>query len=167
MLDAFGFADHFLSIDFLFQDLGLADQRGLVRRIFQGDENPVQIQRLLDEVEGPFLDAGNGNIDVRMAGNHDHRAFHSVPQQGFQDFDAVHAGHFDVAENGIEFFLFGFFNAFGAVLGGLDLVLFHLQDFLEGVADGPLVVNNQNSHTANIAKIFYICHLDVFAYEHS
>ena len=41
--------------DLLLEDLGLADEGALVRSIFQSNQYPVQVQRLLNEVECTLL----------------------------------------------------------------------------------------------------------------
>ena len=159
---ALGLAHHLLPIDLLLEDLGLGDEVRLVGGVLDGDEDAVQVQGLADEVERAFLDAVHGRVDVGVAGDHDDRGLDPVGDELLKDFSTVHPGHLDVAEDGVVLLLFRHFTGVGAVFGRIHLVFFHLQDLLEGVADGTLVVNNQNLHTLETfmqiyGLFYYIC----------
>ena len=145
--DAFGLTHHLLPIDLLLEDLGLGDEVRLVGGVLEGDQDAVQVQGLADEVEGSLLDAVHGGVDVRVAGDHHDRGLDAVGNELLEDFGAVHAGHLDVTEDRVILLFFRHFTRVGAVFGGIHLVILHLQDLLQGIPDGPLVVNNQNLHT--------------------
>ena len=162
---ALGLAHHLLPIDLLLEDLGLGDEVRLVGRVLDGDEDAVQVQGLADEVERALLDAVHGRVDVGVAGDHDDRGLDPVGDELLKDFGTVHPGHLDVAEDGVVLLLFRHFTGVGAVFGRVHLVIFHLQDLLEGVADGAFVVNNQNLHTLETfmqiyGLFYYICKTD-------
>ena len=141
-----GFSHHLPAVDFLFEDFGFLDQIGLVRGILQGDEDAVQVQRLLDEIEGAFLDTVHGRGDIGVAAYHDDGGLDAFLDDFYQHLGAVHLRHLDVAEDGVVLLLLGFLQAFQPVFGRFYLIIFHLQNLLEGVADGALIVYNQNFH---------------------
>ncbi len=166
MLDPGRLSHHLLAIDLLLEDLGLGDEVGLVRRVLDGDEDPVQVQGFADEIERTLLDAVHGRVDIGVAGDHDHRRLHPVLDEFLEHFRAVHPGHLDIAEDGVVLLFFRHRGGVGAVFGRIHLVSFHLQDLLEGVPDGAFVIDYQNLHTqrniyANIGTFFYICNLRV------
>ena len=165
MLHRLGLADHVGAVDLLLEGLVLRGQADLVRGVLDRDEDAVEVQRLLHEVEGALLDAVHGRVDVGVAGDHDDGGLDAVGDELLKDFGPVHAGHLDVAEDGVVLLLFRHFTGVGAVFGRVHLVIFHLQDLLEGVADGAFVVNNQNLHTLETfmqiyGLFYYICKTD-------
>ena len=151
MLDGGGIAhDLVFALDFFLEADGLLDQRGLVGRILERDQDAVQVERLLDEVVGAFLDALDGSVDVAVTGNHDDRGLAAGFHQGVKHFIAIHHRHLDVAENGVEIVGKGLIHALFAVFGGSHLVAFEFQDFLECIADAPFVVDDQDLHGRKI-----------------
>ena len=146
MGDGAGSAHHLAAVNLLFEDFGFFNQGGFVCGVLQGDEDAVQVQRLLDEIESSLFDAIHGGGNIGMTGNHYHGRLYALFYYFGQHLGAVHFGHLDVAEYGVVFFLFGFLEAFLSVFGSFYLIAFHFQDFFQGVTDGPLVVYNQNLH---------------------
>ena len=150
VLHCLGLADHLLAVHLLLENLGLGDERGLVRRVLDGDQDAVEVQGLLDEIEGALLDAVHRGVDVPVAGNHDHGGVSALLLEVLQDFHTVHVGHLDVTENDIEMLFAGHFQADGAVFGRFYLVPFVGEDFLERIADRPFVVDDQDLHNTDL-----------------
>ena len=146
---------HLLSIDLLLQNLCLLDQGGLVSCILDRDQNTVQVERLLNKIEGSLLDAFDRSSDVCMAGNHYYRRFNPVGDQFRKHLDTVHPGHLDVAENGIVLFLLRHFASGSPVFSGLNFISFHLENLFERIPDGPFVVNYQYFHNCKY-RIFFL-----------
>ena len=65
--------DFLHSSHLLLESLGLADQRTLVRGIFQSNKYPVQVQRFLNEIIRSLLYALHRSIYGAVTGNHHHR----------------------------------------------------------------------------------------------
>ena len=141
-----GIADHVGAVNLLLEGLVLAGQVHLLGGILDGDQDAVQIQGLLHEVEGALLDAVHGRVDVGVAGDHHHGGVDPHLHQFPEDFHTVHPRHLDVAEDDVEFLFFDLLEGHGAVFGGLDLIALVAEDLPQRIADGPLVVNNQNFH---------------------
>ena len=141
---------HFLSVDLLLEDLGLLDKRNLFCSVLDRDQDTVEVERLLDEIKCAFLYAFYGCVDVPMTGNHDDRRIHSHPGKAVEDFHAVHFRHLDVTEYHAVFFLIHHGTALCTVFRHIHIVSFICQNLLQGVTDGPFVVNDQYFH------IFYL-----------
>ena len=84
-----------------------------------------------------------------MTGDHDYGGFHAGLDEFGQHFGAIHLRHLDVTENGVVFFLFRLFQALATVFGRIHLVILHLQDLFQRIADGSFVVYDENFHTKN------------------
>ena len=61
-----GLADHLLSKNLLLEIGVLGNDLGALSRVLDGDENPVEVKRLLDEIESPLLDTFYGSVDVAV-----------------------------------------------------------------------------------------------------
>ena len=61
-----GLADHLLSENLLLEIGVLGNDLGALGRVLDGDENPVEVERLLDEIESPLLDTFYGSVDVAV-----------------------------------------------------------------------------------------------------
>lgn len=141
-----GLPYHLLTEDFLLQNPGLLHQSGLVRSVLDGDEDSVEVQRLLNEVERPLLDAIDGGGDVAVAGNHYHFGVHAVLLEFLQHLDSVHLRHLYITENNVIMLLLRHFHGGAPVLGrihGISLIRHYLR---QGVADGTFIVNNEYLH---------------------
>ena len=134
----------------LLESLGLADQRTLVRGIFQSNKYPVQVQRFLNEIIRSLLYALHRSIYGAVTGNHHYRSFVSALGQFVQHLHSVHARHLDVAEYHIEIAGRSGLKSRRAVLGQRYLVPLELQYLLECIADTPLVIYNENLHNSPI-----------------
>ena len=153
-----GTAHHLLAVDLLLEDPGLRHEVGLVAGVLDRDEYAVEVQRLLDEVEGALLDALHGGVYVSVAGDHHHGGLYPGFHEFAEHLYSVHPGHLYVAEDDVVFFLVSSLEAFFAVLGGLHRIAFVGEDLLQRIADGPFVIDYQYLHnTANIGNYFYIC----------
>ena len=75
----------------LFQLADLAAQaRGFERAV--GDEQqPIGLERLLDEIVSAVLDGGDRGLDIAVPGNHDDRQFRMQLLDGAQKLQAVEA----------------------------------------------------------------------------
>ena len=144
--DRLGLAYHLLAIDFLLEDLVVLDKIGLVRSVLYGDEDPVEVERLLDEVECAFLDALDGGVDVPVAGDHDYSGIYALSDKFLKDLGAFHARHLDVAEYYVVSFLRGNFEGGRTVLRYFYGKTFIHQYFLERVPDCSLVIDNKYLH---------------------
>ena len=101
MLYRCGFAYHLLSEHFLLQIGVFGDDLRALRRVLDGNQYTVEVQRLLDEIESAFLYTFYGRFNVAVAGNHDDGRVNAVLAELFQHFRTLHVGHLDVAENHI------------------------------------------------------------------
>ena len=131
------------AIDLGLENLGLVLQLGLVEGVPQGDEDAVEIEGLLQEVEGAAADAGDGRIDVAVTGHHHDRRIGSLFPQGGQKFHSVHSWHLDVTENDLEMIACDQLEGGLPVWSRLHEIIFIFKDFLEGIADRPFVIHNQ------------------------
>ena len=135
-----------MAVNLLFQSLVLGDYRSLLGGVLDRDQNPVQVQRLLDEVKRAFLDAFHGCVDVSMAGDHHNGRIYALGDHLVQHLGSVHSRHLDVTENHIVPFLVHHRKGGRAVLGHIHIVALVTQNLLKGIPDGPLVINNQYLH---------------------
>ena len=75
--DGLALANHLLAIDFFLEDFVLFHQVHPFGGVLDGDQDAVQVQGLLDEVEGTLFHAIHGGVDVAVTGNHDDGGFNS------------------------------------------------------------------------------------------
>ena len=146
LLNAFGVADHLVGlrgVDLLGQHLGGLHQHLALQDVSEGHEDAVQVERLLDEVVRALLQGVHGRFDRAVSGNHDDGRSDLLFGQHVQHIEAVHLGHFDVAENRVKRRLGRGQNAVHARSGFGHLVTFVFQDFAEARADGRFVVNEE------------------------
>ena len=141
-----GIADHVGAVHLLLERLVLGGQHHPVSGVLDRDQDAVQVQRLLDEVEGAQLDAVHGGLDVGVAGNHHHGGVQAHFHEFREHLGAVHPGHLDVAEDDVVFLLFNLLERHEPVFGGIDFVAFVAEDLPQRIADRPLVVYDQNFH---------------------
>ena len=111
------------------QALGLFLQLTLVQCMPHGQQNPVQVQWLLDEVKGAHFDGLDSGFYRTMATDHDYAAVDSFFHQCIKHFQPIHLRHLDVTENGIEGKLGCQLQPFRSVLGLHDLVILVFEDF--------------------------------------
>ena len=146
LLDGRRLTYHLLAIDLLLEGLGFLDKMHLILRILYGDQDPVKVQRLFDEVERSLLDAVYGSRHISMAGNHHDSRIYTHGSEFREGLHSVHNGHLDVTEDDIIFFLFHHLDTLLAVFGHIHIISFVFKNFLEGVSDRTLIINNQDLH---------------------
>ena len=103
------------------------------------------LQRLADEIESPELGGLHGRGHVGMPRNHDDRRGLDHVLELLQHFKAVHAWHLDVQEHQVRRFPFHQLDAF--VAGGREhhFVALVLEDHLQRVANGRLVIDHEDA----------------------
>ena len=79
----------------------LAPQARGLERAFDDQDQPIGLERLLDEIIGAELDRGHRGLDVAVAGNHHHRHVGVLLLEDFQQLQAVElrALHPDVEQH--------------------------------------------------------------------
>ncbi len=141
-----GLSYHVGTVDFLFEHLVLAGESLALGSVLDGDQDTVEIKRLLHEVESPFLDALHCRVYVAMAGDHHHGGIDPHLHEFVKHFDAVHSRHLDVAEYHIKLFFLDFAYRIRPVLSGVGIIPLIGEDLFERVADSSLVINYKYSH---------------------
>ena len=145
-LDALRLPDHLMGlrgVHLLGQHLRRFHKRLTLEHVAQRHQDPVEVERLLDEVVGPFLQSVDRRLHGAVPRNHDHRRRHVFLGQHVKHIQAVHLGHFDVAENGVECRLGGHQDAVHPGACFRHLVALVLEDFTEAGADGRFVVDQE------------------------
>ena len=61
-----GLADHLLAEDLLLQVRVFGNDLCALGSVLYRDKNPVEVKRLLDEIESPLLDTFYGCVDVAV-----------------------------------------------------------------------------------------------------
>ena len=89
-------------LDFARQPLGFLLKLALIEGVAHGQENAVEVQRLLDEVKGAHLDGLHRCLHGAVAADHDDAAIDSLFHEGIENFQPVHFGHFDVTKDHIK-----------------------------------------------------------------
>jgi hypothetical protein len=122
----------------------LPHELGVRQRVPHREEEPVRVERLLQEVEGASLRGFDGGGDGPVPGDHhDLRTRVEVPEPG-ERLQPVEARHLDVQEDqmwpelGVEA------DRLAARSGDPHLEIFVLQDLLQRLANALLVVNDQH-----------------------
>ena len=98
----------------------------------------------MDEVKGAHLDGLHRCLHGAVAADHDDAAIDSLFDEGIEDFQAVHLGHFDVAKDHIKGKLGRQLETFRTVLRFHDLVILVLEDFLQARSDGRFIIDDEN-----------------------
>jgi hypothetical protein len=73
----------------LFELADLAPQSRIFQRPFGDQQQPVGLERLLDEIVGPALDGGNRRFNIAVAGNHHDRQFGVFGFEAVEQLQAV------------------------------------------------------------------------------
>jgi hypothetical protein len=113
-------------------------------RVPQSDENPIGVQRLLEDVVRAPLRRFHSGLDCRMPADHDDDRGRVDFAQPFQSFEAVDPGHLHVEENQMwpEALVLG--DAVGRVVRRANLVALELEQLSERLADSCLVIDDQD-----------------------
>ncbi len=130
----------------LLEVLALAAEVRLLEGVADADQDPLAVERLFQEIEGPELGGLDRGLDRPLPRDHDDlRHVRARPQLG-QDFEAALAGHLDVEEDQVD--ADGLLEHLQPVLprrGFEELVALVLEDHLQGLADVLLVVDDQDA----------------------
>ena len=130
----------------LFELLDLPLEPRVLQRAFGDQQQPVGLERLLDEVIGAALDRRNRGLDVAVAGNHHDRQFGMVLLEDVEQLQPVEPAALqpDVEENQVGPAGDHCGERFFAVAGGARAVAFVLQNAGDQLADIDLVINDQD-----------------------
>ena len=125
--------------------LVLALQPPRIDGVAHGDEHAFPLERLLDEIKRAELGGFDRGVDIGVPRNHDDRRDLDEVPQLLQYFEAIHARHLDVEEHEIGRFPLDELDAFLARRRQHHVVAVVLERHLQRVADGGLVVDDQDA----------------------
>jgi hypothetical protein len=117
----------------------------LIEGVAEADEHTVARERLLDEIERAFLRRFDGGADRAVAGDDDHRQRIVHGAQSIEDLEPVHAGHLHIEQHQVRPLALREREPFLARRGADELVPFVFEGHLQRIANGGLVVNDQNA----------------------
>ncbi len=120
--------------------------RERLQRALGDEDQPVGVERLLDEVVGALLDGRHRRLDGAVAGDHHHRHFRVVLLDQLQELQAVELGALqpDVEEDQMRAARLDGGERLVAVLGGAGAVALVLQYAGHQPANVGLVIDDQN-----------------------
>ena len=141
-------ADHAFEAEFLVQppvqfQVGPPQPR-TVDGPLRGRAKLVNVQRLGQVVEGPFLHGLDGRRDRTEAGQQDDLGIGLGTLGPFEDLQAVDVVHLQIGENGVEFPLFDEPGAFAAGSGHAAAEPGPIEAFGHGFGVGLVVVDDQH-----------------------
>ena len=120
----------------------LADEGVLGQGVAHGYEDAVEVEGFGNEIKRPFPDGLHGGFDRPVPADHDHGRRHAASAQQLEHVDAVHPGHFHVAEHQIVRLRARRRHPLPTVARVVHLVPFVLEDLPQTRADRRLVVND-------------------------
>src|SRR5262249_31647712 len=125
-------------------DLAL-EPRGLQRPLGNEDE-PIRLERLLDEVVGAALDGGDRGLDIAVAGDHHHRQVGMLALDRIEQLQAVEPAALepDIQENQARTPRRHRAKRLVAVARRARAVTFVLQDTRHQLADIRFIVDDEN-----------------------
>ena len=139
-------ADHLVpDFDRALQRPVLVAQLPLIQRVAQADQHPVAGERLLDEIERALLGRLDRRADRAVAGDDDDRQRLVHRAQPLEHFEAVHAGHLDVEQHQVGRLALGERQPLLPGRGQDALVALRIRGHPQRVADGRLVVDDQDA----------------------
>ena len=97
-----------------------------------------------DEAVGAGIDGGDGGFDGGDAGDQEEEGIGCDFLGELEEIDAGFAGHADVGNDDVEDLGFEFALGFGNVVGDFDAIAFLAESDFEELADGALVVNDED-----------------------
>ncbi len=115
---------------------------GVGQRAFGGGHRLVDIEGLGQVLEGAALVGGHGAVQVRVGGGDNHRQARVGLGDARQQFQAVDAGHADIADDGVGSVLVEFSHQCFAAVKGLGHDVGLVQGFFQDPADGPVVIHD-------------------------
>jgi len=134
--------------DFLLQplvELAVLEQHlAALERALDGAAQVGQLDRLGEVVHGPPLHAQRGAGRVIDGGEHEDRQLRLDLERGGHEVHAARAGHADVAQHEGDAMALELLQRLVPRAGGIHFELLLLQELLEGVPDGLLVVHHQD-----------------------
>ena len=131
-----------VGLEILAQHAVLGDQPALGQGVSHDGEHFVVLEGLRDVVEGAPLHRGDGALDRRERGNHQHRQLVVYLLQLVERGHAVHARHHDIDDGGVERDGSGELQSFGGVGGEANRVALARQQRFEDLAHDLLVVDD-------------------------
>ena len=120
----------------------LGDEAALGEGVADDGQHFVVLERLGDVVEGAPLHRGDGALDRRERGDHQHRQLVVYFLQLVERGHAVHARHHDVDDGGVEGDRAGELEAFGGVSGEANGMALARQQRFEDLTHDLLVVDD-------------------------
>jgi hypothetical protein len=126
------------------EQLDLAHRLLLLERALEHDAEPRHLERLLDEVVGPFLDGLDRVLDRAAPGEEHDRAVGQLGAQRAQEPEPVHPRHHEIGEDDVGVPLDRAPERLGPVARRLDVVAPALRQLRERVAAVRLVVHDED-----------------------
>ena len=125
-----------------------------VHRVADGEEEAVEVGRLLDKVEGAELRRLHRRLDRAVAGDHDDGELGELLAQGLQHLHPVALGHLHVEEDEVVAALAGLLQRGLPVGGLLHVEVLVLEDLAERPADARLVVYDQDGGHKGVFRVW-------------
>ena len=136
----------------------LALESRVLQRPVGDQQQPVGLERLLDEVVGAALDRGDRGFDIAVTGNHHDRQFGMLLLEAVEQLQAVEPAALqpDVEEDQIGPARDDGAERLVAVARGAGAVALVLQDARDQIADIRFVVDDQDigCHDLTVARIY-------------
>jgi hypothetical protein len=123
----------------------LGEQASTLDRLLRGQEHAVERERLLEEVVGTEAHRPDRRLDVRVAGDHDHGDVTDAFSRRLEHGEAVAIAQPDVQEGQVEGLFDQTLQPLLAGATGSDDVSLVREDGAERLADGRLVVDDENA----------------------
>jgi hypothetical protein len=139
-------ADHLMThLDRFLQRSVFVAEPALVEGVPETHQHPVAGKWLLDEIERALLGGLDRCADRSMAGHHHHWEGIVDGPDPIEHFEAVHSRHLDVEQHEIGTFAFDQRQSFLTRGCGEKFVSLVLEGHLQRVANGGLVVDDENA----------------------
>ncbi len=115
-------------LEALSEALVFLKQRGAVKCFFDDFGDITAFEWLCDEVVRTLFDRFDGAFNASVCGHGDHFGVCRDRFDGFEQRQAVHLGHHDIADHDIDRVLANEIKSFASVGGGQNVVSFALKD---------------------------------------
>ena len=123
----------------------LAAQEALLEHLLHEVLQLVQVERLDEVVVGARLERLHRGLDHRVAGHHDDFERRVVPLHLVEHLKAVHLGHPDVDQRGVEDLMADQVDRFAAARHQGDVVAPRAQRIAQELPNVGVIVDDQNS----------------------